>query len=404
MASVTPLKRATGYAWRVQARDETGRMRQETFFSHNAQEAEHAARRFGELADRVGMSEAIRIRDARSDDDATDTFAEWVEEYLDENNGILTGIGQGQRERYKRMAADSLIPFFGEYPVDAITKEQVAQWVTEMEKRPGARGAERIAPKTIRNHHGLLSQILAASVDKGMRPDNPARGAKIRRARKAQKVFLTQSEYMTLLHFVPAAHKPLVNLLVGTGMRWGEVTALTWGDIERDGNPPLITIDKAWNDDREGGGRRIGPPKSEAGERTIGVPKALITALGKPGPGNELVFQTGAGTALWSGSFWARVWTPTLDQANDKEACKKVGLTPLGKRPGIHDLRHTHASWLIAAGRPLPYIQRRLGHEKVTTTVDVYGHLMPDATLGDADAVHKIMAGIPTGATPALES
>jgi len=264
MASVTPLTRATGYAWRVQARDETGRMRQKTFFSQNAQQAEAAARRFGELADRDGIAEAIRIRDARQADDASDSFTEWVEHCRDEKNGILTGIGKGHRERYRRMAADSLIPFFGEYPVEAITKEHVARWISEMEKRPSARGAERIDPKTIRNHHGLLSQILAAAVDKEMRPDNPARGAKIRSARKAQKVFLTQAEYMTLLHFVPAQDKPLVDLLVGTGMRWGEVAALTWGDVERDGNLALITIDKAWNDDKEGGGRHVGPPKSEA--------------------------------------------------------------------------------------------------------------------------------------------
>ncbi|MCA0329475.1 MAG: tyrosine-type recombinase/integrase [Actinobacteria bacterium] len=45
----------------------------------------------------------------------------------------------------------------------------------------------------------------------------------------------------------------------------------------------------------------------------------------------------------------------------------------------MHDLRHSHASWLIAAGVPLPVIQRRLGHESIQTTVDVYGHLAPDA-------------------------
>lgn len=394
MASVTPVKRATGYAWRVQARDETGRMRQESFFSDDPQVAERAARSFGDLVDRVGITEAIRIRDARQDSESEMTFAKWVDQYLDRESGLLTGIGEGQRKRYQRQAASSLTPYFGEYPIEAITKEDVAGWVREMEKRPGMRGAERIAPKTVRNYQGLLSQIFAAAVEKGLRPDNPAKGAKIRRARKAVKVFLTQSEYMTLLHFIPEQHRPMVNLIVGTGMRWGEVTALTWGDIERAGNPPLITIRQAWDDDREQGGRNLGATKSEAGERTIGVPKQLIEALGKPGSGDEFVFQTRTGTALWSGSFWSRVWTPALDKANDAEECKKVGLTPLGKRPGIHDLRHTHASWLIAAGRPLPYIQRRLGHEKITTTVDVYGHLMPDATLGDADAVHKLMAGI----------
>ncbi|MFI2703500.1 hypothetical protein [Cellulosimicrobium composti] len=50
--------------------------------------------------------------------------------------------------------------------------------------------------------------------------------------------------------------------------------------------------------------------------------------------------------------------------------------------------------WLIAAGRPLPYIQSRIGHEKITKTVDTYGHLLPDAQKGDADAVTAAMAGV----------
>ena len=50
----------------------------------------------------------------------------------------------------------------------------------------------------------------------------------------------------------------------------------------------------------------------------------------------------------------------------------KAGLT---KSPRVHDLRHTCASWMIAAGVPLPIIQQHLGHESIQTTIGVYGHL-----------------------------
>lgn len=60
-----------------------------------------------------------------------------------------------------------------------------------------------------------------------------------------------------------------------------------------------------------------------------------------------------------------------------------------GKRPRIHDLRHTFASWAIRASVPLPVLQRQLGHESIQTTVDRYGHLAASdfdslATLTDA--------------------
>jgi integrase len=58
----------------------------------------------------------------------------------------------------------------------------------------------------------------------------------------------------------------------------------------------------------------------------------------------------------------------------------------------VHDLRHTHAAWLIAEGRPLPSIQARLGHESITTTIDRYGHLMPDLDDGNAAAIDRAFA------------
>jgi len=89
-------------------------------------------------------------------------------------------------------------------------------------------------------------------------------------------------------------------------------------------------------------------------------------------------------------------------------ALREAGLTPIGKRPRIHDLRHTHASWLIAAGVPLPYIQQRLGHENISTTVDLYGHMLPDMQNATAQAASQAMSGafkhsIPTS-TPSLSN
>ncbi len=70
------------------------------------------------------------------------------------------------------------------------------------------------------------------------------------------------------------------------------------------------------------------------------------------------------------------------------------GDRPAPARPRVHDLRHSHASALIAAGVPLPVVQRRMGHESIQTTVDVYGHLAPDAYAGAAEAMSVAMGGV----------
>ena len=72
-----------------------------------------------------------------------------------------------------------------------------------------------------------------------------------------------------------------------------------------------------------------------------------------------------------------RAWGPALDTLDGQ----------LRARPRVHDLRHTHASWLIAAGIPLTVIQRRLGHESIKTTSDRYGHLADDADAAGAAAL-----------------
>jgi integrase len=56
-----------------------------------------------------------------------------------------------------------------------------------------------------------------------------------------------------------------------------------------------------------------------------------------------------------------------------------VAASGIGKRPRIHDLRHTHASWMMARNYPLADLSRRLGHASITITADTYGHLAHDA-------------------------
>ena len=77
-----------------------------------------------------------------------------------------------------------------------------------------------------------------------------------------------------------------------------------------------------------------------------------------------------------TGEFWRvdawrkRCWSPTLARAVE------AGLT---KRPRPHDLRHTHAGWLLTDGVPLLVVSRRLGHESVMVTASIYGHITPEA-------------------------
>ncbi|MFC8935320.1 tyrosine-type recombinase/integrase [Rhodococcus sp. NPDC057135] len=101
--------------------------------------------------------------------------------------------------------------------------------------------------------------------------------------------------------------------------------------------------------------------------RTINLSDQAIAAMGELKGRNpsEYVFVNKRGTPIAAQLFHNKAWRPTIVQLSDK----------LGKQPRPHDLRHSCASWMIAAGVPLPVIQQHLGHESITTTIGIYGHL-----------------------------
>ena len=187
--------------------------------------------------------------------------------------------------------------------------------------------------------------------------------------------FLSEGEFASLLDHVAPYWQPFVLMLAGTGLRWGEATALRWGDVDLDADVPVLRVSQAWK--RGATVRVLGAPKTKRSRRTVSLPAQVVESLlPHRGPGDQLVFLGPNGGTMHHQSWHPRFWRPAIDAANEPETAAKAGHTPLGKQPRIHDLRHSHASWLIAAGVPLPIIQRRLGHESIQTTVDRYGHLV----------------------------
>ena len=65
----------------------------------------------------------------------------------------------------------------------------------------------------------------------------------------------------------------------------------------------------------------------------------------------------------------------------------------LPKEPRFHDLRHTYVAWAVASSADLPYIQAQLGHESITTTIDTYGHLMPNSNRHVTHVFYRAMRG-----------
>ncbi|MFC1403169.1 MULTISPECIES: site-specific integrase [Streptacidiphilus] len=394
MAFIEPRSRKGGevsYVVRWYAGGSRDGERQWEFF-----DAEDAAIRFKDLVKGYGeqwppgwIKGQGFVADVRPQDEMFEAFAFKV---IDKR----AAAQDDTKAKYKKLVTDNMSPWFKHLTVregeGSITSGMVQDWVNDLSSGALAphdpkdrKPRTKFKSKTVRNQHGLLHSILQAAVDAepSLRETNPCANSSLPRPDADQTeddtTFLEREEFGWIFECIAEDAKDLAEGFAETGARWGELTALWPKDLIRRNGRPAIRISRAWKHD--GDGKPIlGAPKTRRSRRTIVITerywqKLKLRARGKKQ--NELLF-TGPEGGRWDpGTFRRLRWVPAIEKAAE--------LYGLFKQPRIHDIRHSHASWLIAAKVPLPAIQARLGHESITTTVDRYGHLL-DALDGEVIA------------------
>ena len=267
-------------------------------------------------------------------------------------------------------------------PVTQVTHSDVRAWVQRMKNRP-------LKPKTIRNAHALLSSGLNLAMLDGDITANPAVGAAPSSNDYVPGPALTQQEFATIVSLMPEAYRLLVLALGRTGMRWGEITALTWGNVHLTADTPYIYVGQAWKETETRGQYEIGTPKSRRGIRRIYIDNELAEALRSHRPRGakrtDYVFTTEYGNPIRANNFHYRHWRPKVVAAYEE------GL--LSFTPRIHDLRHAHATWLLEDGQPVTRVAARLGHDPAVL-MRTYSHLMDRGAAETADAVGAMFANV----------
>lgn len=184
------------------------------------------------------------------------------------------------------------------------------------------------------------------------------------------KRILNRSELDRLLAAVDARHRLIFRVAAETGCRLGEVLGLAWENIDVKAQTVTFTAQL----DRQG--RRV-PLKTTRSRRVLEVTPGLAAELGKhklasewTAPG-DLVFTGRSGRGHDHRNIGGRVLA---------RAAKNAELVPA---PTFHDLRHSHASALIAAGEDIETVSSRLGHADIATTQRVYVHAFDAANRSD---------------------
>lgn len=309
-----------------------------------------------------------------------------LDAYLDRwlEQSARTRVSPRTFEDYKKLLKRYVRPEIGPRRLDALRPLHLQELITKLE----ARG---LSPKTIRLTLSVLSRALKQAVRWGMLPNNPAALIDLPKQRRREMRALSQEE---VARFRTAAagtrHAVLFDFLLATGCRPGEALALRWSDIDLDVG--AITVRRALT--TVAGKPTFGEPKTATSHRRIPLPTQLCDSLSahrreqaegalKTGPAYsrnlDLVFANEVGRPLELRNIVRRHFKPLLELA---------GLPPSVR---LYDLRHTHATLLLAQGVHPKVAAERLGHATTRMTLDVYSHVLPgmqaEATVKIANAL-----------------
>lgn len=279
--------------------------------------------------------------------------AEWI--------ALRPNTTPGTRLNYERLWARTWGPLIGHMPANRLDEDDLARAVMQL--------AERYSQKSLKNQRGLLSGVVGRAVRKGYLLENVARGmplpAGTHAEHRAEMRILTPAEFAEVEARISEHYRLFVRVLYASGLRWGEAVTLQGQDWRK----PNLHVRRAlkWSPDNN---RTIGPPKTASGARVVHLTEELHDELdARVGSiaGSDPLFTAPKGGPIYHRTFWSDIWCPAVQH--------------LEPRPRIHDLRHSHASLLLARGIPIHVVSRRLGHSKIQVTVDTYGHLLPDAQM-----------------------
>lgn len=276
----------------------------------------------------------------------------------------LTGASTTQKNRYRAFMRNDFGPYMGDLPLpalctaDASRNSIVHDWISDAE-------ADGAAGKTIHNKHGFLSGCLKVAVRRGLMPHNPCEDSRLPPV-AFEPTFLEPEEFDRLLELTPARWKPTVRFLTLSCVRWSEYTALGVGvlrpDPEAEGDW-LCRVARAWKYTGTSE-QMLGTTKSKKGVRTINVPAEALQGFDLKRNPDALLVCTKDGGRVSSQLFHNKCWRSLVEKFE----------LETGKKPRVHDLRHTGASWMLQNGAEITDVQRHLGHESASTTTGIYGH------------------------------
>lgn len=236
---------------------------------------------------------------------------------------------------------------------------------------------EHLSPSAVRNTLNALRALCRHAERRGEIHVNPCIGIDLPRVRGARDRVASPSEGLRLVMALETTDHAIYGTALFAGLRLGELRALRWREVDL--NEGVIYERRSW-DPREG----AAAPKSDAGIRTVPIVKTFRAVLAHHRRSCEWAEDLD-GLAL--GRTPTQPFSDTGLRGRAVRRWEAARLSPIG----LHESRHTAASWFIAAGVNLKAVSTILGHSSIIITLDRYGCLLPGAEVEAADLIEAYL-------------
>jgi integrase len=286
---------------------------------------------------------------------------------------------------YRRLVDKKIGPDLGKLRLSKVTTQRLDSYYSELTHAGG------LSPASVRHVHAVLRGALGQAVKWGWIPTNPAVSASPPKIRRKE---IKPPSVAVARQLLDAAddHDPefgaLLRVLAATGARRGEVCGLRWSDLDTGSRTLSINRSVA----SVAGGTVVKDTKTHAARRialdadTIEILERQRTRLQHRAEVCELGFNEDG-----------YVFTTTADGADPLHpdtitgAFSRICKSQEVKGIRLHDLRHLHATQLLAAGVPVRTVSGRLGHANASTTLNVYAHFLEASDREAADVIGNLL-------------
>lgn len=290
------------------------------------------------------------------------TYKIWLKEWL--THYIKPSSKQRTFEQYSRAAQIHILPYLGNFKLTDLTSFVLQKFITGLTENGNKRTCKGLSPNFVKTILSIVRNSLKTAHLVGYLPEYSANKIKCPRSREKQVECFSVGEQKKIEEAALSAKKDKyrgIILCLYTGLRIGELLALTWNDI--DFEKSILSVTKTCHDGNKNGKhlRIIDTPKTENSRRQIPLSKMLVKMLKEMKKKSKSAFVIADGEK----PVFIRSYQRTFELL-----LKKLGLS----HKGFHSLRHTFATRALECGMDVKSLSEILGHKNATITLNRYAH------------------------------